>query len=1023
MAAFAVFRAPEERCVLWGHRLGLIIPCVVDAKEDSYRCRSGLAGLLLSLAAALLIAGPAAGQQTIKITGDRLSGVVLPVEPLFGDIGLTALRGWMWTVGDTKRLVLEGDVKVNIAGHAFQSNGAVLWLNRLPSEDGVINQIAVFFDRVDNPIHRAGMGAAGDRLLVTGSTRGGVSLRAALVEDRRPQNHPLLNQGEARMAMHVRRVIGEEQQLHRQPQIDRPEAKREFIPQPGGTVQRQDWELSVEIELPEVRTQPWLRDPHAMVYFSAESIEIVPGEEENTITAIGSIVVEYFAENRGEEFGQMTLAADRCVIFTEPGSLRDMAAWEMEASQIRGIYLEGNVAASANEDEYVVRSPRMYYDFATGRAIMVDAILRTYARGGRLPIYARATEMRQVAENQWDTRTVRVSTSEFYTGHLALGSDRMTVTRRPVAGGQASEGVERETYLEAKGITMRAGGTPFFYWPHFSGTIKNIPLKSIEVGGGDNDGLRIETTWDLFSLLSSERIEGVNAALSIDGFTDRGAGVGLEFDYDLTVGAGDVELYGMYDDGVDITSSGQEVDQDDEIRGIALWEHQSRLSQYWTMQAQLSYISDETFISARREDDFRERREYETSLYLKRQKDRAALTFLAKYDLNDFISNDYLLASTQYKVDKLPEITYRRYGDSWFRDRMTYSTETRLTRMRMAFERSTSRELGVPSRGFGLRPDDQISDALRATGLESKYVTRFDSRHELAWPTQWGIFNLTPFVVGRLTGYDDDFEQYSQDADDFRVFGSIGVRVNTQFQRVDNSVESRLFDLHRVRHIIEPSMTAWFSHADVSEDDLPVYDLEVESLGTCAAVRVGVRNTWQTQRGGPGRWNSVNFLTADTNLVLNSRDANEESPIAQFFDYRPEYSQFGHHLQQGVLWLVSDLKKIPPNVLSLCRDPNNTLYLSVVNSWEIQIKTQKGKLDLPIPRKQLIEHSVEHGLALLPVMDTHIDALDEIGEHHADPFDRLLIAQAKAEKLTLLSVDEKIHRYKDQINVVWNESN
>lgn len=87
------------------------------------------------------------------------------------------------------------------------------------------------------------------------------------------------------------------------------------------------------------------------------------------------------------------------------------------------------------------------------------------------------------------------------------------------------------------------------------------------------------------------------------------------------------------------------------------------------------------------------------------------------------------------------------------------------------------------------------------------------------------------------------------------------------------------------------------------------------------------------------------------------------------------------------LWLVSDLKKLPSSVVELCRNPGNTLYLSVVNSWEIQIKAQKGKLDLPIPRKQLIESSLAHGLVLLPILSRHVDALGEIADHHADPFD------------------------------------
>ncbi|MEE8156428.1 MAG: hypothetical protein V3T53_15845, partial [Phycisphaerales bacterium] len=162
------------------------------------------------------------------------------------------------------------------------------------------------------------------------------------------------------------------------------------------------------------------------------------------------------------------------------------------------------------------------------------------------------------------------------------------------------------------------------------------------------------------------------------------------------------------------------------------------------------------------------------------------------------------------------------------------------------------------------------------------------------------------FLVGRFTAYDDDFQGFSSDADSVRLFGAAGVRFNTQIQRIDNSVESRLFDLHRLRHLIEPSLTLWYGYSDVDQADLPLYDLAVESLGTGSIVELALRNTWQTQRGGPGRWRSVDVLTVDTALVLGSGDGDRESPTPQYFDYRPEYSQFGDHVFTSFQWLPSD---------------------------------------------------------------------------------------------------------------------
>jgi hypothetical protein len=892
------------------------------------RPRGRAASLLALLVTALAIAPSARAQETVVITGDRLSGVVLPVEPLDGDIELIALRGTEWTVDDTKRVLLEGDVIVKVGQNLFEAPSAVVWINRLPSRDGLITQIAIYFDELENPRRRAGLGLAGRSLLITASARGAVRLRTSLLEHGRPDRRPVLRRGEERLALHIRRLVAAPPPLDTRPRVDRPAPPQPlFIPVPGGTEEPPEEELPEYLELPARRDRtPWLRDPGGVVRFTFGAIQVMPGETENVIIATGPLVIEYFARRQSDELAQLTLTAERAVVFTAPGSVSEMATWQIESSKVHGIYLEGNVTGSANDGEYVVRAPRVYYDFSTDQALMVEAVLRTYEREHGFPLYARAEELRQVSRDQWAGRKIRVTTSEFHTGHFSLGAERMTITRRPAAGrggrggggagggGPGGGGSGMETHLDARDITLRAGDLPFFAWPRYTGTIDDVPLQALEVGYSDDMGAIIRTSWNLFSLLGTERPEGLQATLKIDGYTDRGPGGGLDFRYDVGESLGRVDLYGVYDDGVDRTSSGRDVPQDGEFRGVALWEHRMSLGRDWELSAQASYISDETFITSWREDDFRNRREYETSAYLVHRSERAAFTTLTKYAVNDFISNDYLLASQQYQVEKLPELTYRRIGDSWFGDAVTYSGQVRASRMRLIFQSGTPEEIGVRGRAFGIPDDALIADSLRAQGLEQKWVTRLDSRHEIAVPTQWGPVQITPFGVARLTAYDDDFDEFSAEndrGDDVtRVFGAIGVRLNTELQHIDNSVESRLFDLHRLRHIVEPSATIWYGAADQSEDDLPVYDLDVESLGTGAAFRLGVRNTFQTQRGGPGRWRSVDVLTISTDVVFNSSDTNRESPSPQFFDYRPEYSQFGEHARASMVWLLSDTLSI-----------------------------------------------------------------------------------------------------------------
>ena len=118
------------------------------------------------------------------------------------------------------------------------------------------------------------------------------------------------------------------------------------------------------------------------------------------------------------------------------------------------------------------------------------------------------------------------------------------------------------------------------------------------------------------------------------------------------------------------------------------------------------------------------------------------------------------------------------------------------------------------------------------------------------------------------------------------------------------------------------------------------------------------------------------------------------------------------------LWWDSEPERLPAAILELCRDPNNLLLLSVASAWEIQVKTQLGKLQLKRPLAELIrdQRKVNH-VRVLPVWLKHVLSLQELPLHHRDPFDRLLIAQSRVEGATLLSRDALFHAY--GIDVVW----
>jgi len=118
------------------------------------------------------------------------------------------------------------------------------------------------------------------------------------------------------------------------------------------------------------------------------------------------------------------------------------------------------------------------------------------------------------------------------------------------------------------------------------------------------------------------------------------------------------------------------------------------------------------------------------------------------------------------------------------------------------------------------------------------------------------------------------------------------------------------------------------------------------------------------------------------------------------------------------LWWDSAPDRLSATVLSLCRDPSVVLFLSLVSLWEIQIKSGLGKLPLALPLAEIVrDQQARHGLQLLPIRPAHIFALESLPPHHRDPFDRLLIAQARTEGLPLASADGLFSLY--PVSLVW----
>ncbi len=112
------------------------------------------------------------------------------------------------------------------------------------------------------------------------------------------------------------------------------------------------------------------------------------------------------------------------------------------------------------------------------------------------------------------------------------------------------------------------------------------------------------------------------------------------------------------------------------------------------------------------------------------------------------------------------------------------------------------------------------------------------------------------------------------------------------------------------------------------------------------------------------------------------------------------------------LWLLLDDPKLPPDIRLILLNLKNTLYLSAMSVWEMNVKYRLGKLSLPEPPEILIARSkVEYSVLSLTFDETDALQLSKLPDLHRDPFDRMLMCQAIRHEMTLVTADEMILAY------------
>lgn len=115
------------------------------------------------------------------------------------------------------------------------------------------------------------------------------------------------------------------------------------------------------------------------------------------------------------------------------------------------------------------------------------------------------------------------------------------------------------------------------------------------------------------------------------------------------------------------------------------------------------------------------------------------------------------------------------------------------------------------------------------------------------------------------------------------------------------------------------------------------------------------------------------------------------------------------------LWAITDSPRLPSKARELIESPRSSVWISAASIWEIAIKHSLGRGDMPVSGSEALRYFRDSGYAFLAIEPEHAAAIEDLPQHHTDPFDRILVSQALVEPMRLITSDSMVVRYSDTI--------
>ncbi|MEE9295934.1 MAG: hypothetical protein V3W34_13360 [Phycisphaerae bacterium] len=807
--------------------------------------------------------GSASAQTPVSVTAPEAEPQ-LPTGIVPHDVNIDGQLAYLWADPEGYQVIhIVGDFTMRVGGRSLRAEQGIIWMTDRQYEKRPYRSFEVFLFRSARIVEPAGTVTEGPLLYVTLGSSGEVFLSV----DKRA------------FASSAETTVYRDAAAVR----DRVRARGVGVgvPEPLAPLTVTLEELEIPLPPPEFS-------------FSAKQISISRLEDgQQIVTCIGGVNLFRGAVGGGDT---LELLADSAVVFLKGGALEEMqnmpllsaergAAEDVAGMGVEAVYLGGDIRISVGDR--TIRASQAYYDLVYDRALILDAVAFAMIPGRNLPIYLRAARIRQLSNREWAAQDAMLTTSEFHTPHYHIGAQRVELIDRtpPTLFGEPA-GLTRAHYRVVN-PTFSLYNVPILFWPWSAGkvSVSDTALRRFSTGYDGSFGLRVETDWDLFNLLSFEAPEGFTADLSLDYLSQRGPAAGLDVVYERDDYYGSFQSYLIDDRGDDRLGRFRANERDRDSRGRLTWRHRHFLPEDWELSFEISYESDRAFLEEYFESEFDEGKERETFVYLKKQRDNWAFTVLGQVRLNDFYTQTERFGDFSFQLVGEP------VGDfgSWF-------SENRAGVVRY---RSADKEFFI-----------LLTEG--SDGPSSGATARIDSRQEITIPIRLGPVNVVPFFVVRGSGWDDTpsrslFSLFARDGGGAgRFFAGYGFRSSMYFWRVYDDFKNTLLDVDGIRHVIKPQVVAWASHSNRDSDELFPFDESVEGIDDFDGVLLGVQQRWQTKRGAGENRRVVDWITWDVQLGLfnDGRASDVTNGFVSFT--RPEDSVSRNFLNSAFIWRVND---------------------------------------------------------------------------------------------------------------------